>query len=680
MITPDTTIDELLKTGLIRVRTYNCLRNNMYRTMGKVMQSFRTDEDLLRIWGLGRKSLSELKPLLSELRQWMEAKEISPEQLAIAGWQDILARAHQTATDGPSPVAAHLRATYPTPQSLHTAIIGDGAALLVKFSGEDKENNRKRTVEMRKRYRQFIHEVLAADLGGSAVADSVRELYTTKQGMLTDHMNDYSPLDTLEDLPPERLAYAEDLLRAACDKHLSRFPQFRLRYMGSLANALAFRPAHHSQNLQSVQGALNVQRIMQREVMRIAALGNDAFQHVQATHFHTFLKEEQCQFVCEYVGKHGHEPRFFLLYHFMQTAKARGERAHRMYNLRFGLGCERRSLDDIAKSYGLTRERVRQITVGTKFLPVCDTPYITADDWRRYDSLWREPFIGEHTPSLIDILQREQLDGAHFNALAQLLIHLPQSKHDLVNVKGHPLLVNRGMLGEEDVGRLADALQQCVDGHYPTDSRVAISYVTASAPYRSQPAAAALVTYLARHVYDIPIEDGHLVLRQNYVDVDAELMAILAQAGEPMSAEKLLEAFKQRNPQHRYANATADKIVPFLIRNNRIRSVGRTGRYALDSWNINTDTIRTLLMKRLQEADTPLHISKLHEAVREHYPNASVRSLASNMCHEAFVHMGKGFYGLAAKSYNGWTLPTGTGSKRKPTHKEGWLPFDDGAE
>lgn len=676
MITPDTTIDELLKAGLIRVRTYNCLRSVNYRTMGRILQSIRTEEDLLNIWGLGRKSLSELTPLLSQLRQGMEAKGISPEQLAIAGWQDILARAYQTATDGPGAVATHLRATYPTPQSLHAAIVGDGAALLVKFRGEAKENNRERTVEMRKRYRQFIQQVLAADLGGSAVADNLRERYTAKQDMLTDHMNDYSPLDTLEDLSPERLAYAEDLFRAACDKHLSRFPQFRRRYMGSLADALAYHRAHRSQNLQSVQGALDVQRIMQREVMRIAALENQTFQHVRVTHFHPFLKEEQCRFVCEYVGKYGHEPRFFLLYHFMRTAKARGERAHRMYNQRFGLGCERRSLDDIAKSYGLTRERVRQITVSTKSLPVCDTPYITADDWVRYDCLWKEPFIGEHTPSLIDILQREQLEGAHFNALAQLLIHLPNSKHDLVNVKGHTLLVSQGMMGQEGVGRLADALQQCIDGHYPADSRVAVNYVAASAPYRSQPAAAALVTYLAQHVYDIPIEDGHLVLRQNYVDVEAELMAILTEAGEPMSAEKLLEAFKQRNPQHRYANATADKIVPFLIRNNRIRSIGRTGRYALDSWNINTDTIRSLLMKRLQEADTPLHISKLHEAVSEHYPNVSVRSLASNMSHEAFVHMGKGFYGLAAKSYNGWTLPPKAGSKRTPTQKEGWLPFD----
>lgn len=678
MITADTTIEQLFTSGLIRVRTLNCLRAAQFVTLGQVLSTIQADRDLLRVKGLGLKSLSELTPLLDILRQGAEEEGRDPAPGAAQGWQGIIARAYSAATNGTDAVADYLHSTYPIPYSLHKAIMSNDPKLMAAFKGSDKVVNRELTVQLRQRFLLFIQTVLDADIGEGKMQDIVRDQYATQQALLTDHLTDYTPQEMLESLTPERLAYAEDRFQALCDERLRHCPQFRGRFMPRLADAVAYTYVGKTPKLQSVQAALAVKEASIGEITRIAALSDAEFWRERLLHHHPFLNEEQCLFAIEYIQQWGHEPRFFLLYHFMLSAESRGERSHCMYNRRFGLGCARQGLNDIAEAFSLTRERVRQITTGTNSrLPVYNTPYITADDWQQYANLWREPFIGAHTPSLIDIMQREHLEADHFNSLAHLLSRLPLCSHVYIEVKEHPLLILRSVAEQVNVRQLSADLQQCAEGRYTADVRVALSYLAACAPYRFQPVAADLISYLATHIYHIPIEQGHLVLRQNCVDVAAELVAILADAGKPMGLNELFEAFKQRNPEHRYNNDTADKLVPFLLRDERVRPIGRTGRYALGEWNMNTDTIRGILIKQLQKSDTPLHISELHEAVKQYYPNVSQNSLSANMRHETFVRIGKNHYGLVAKSYEGWTPPPATRRKQESANEGGWLPFTD---
>ena len=680
MLTPDTTIEDLFATGRIHVRTHNCLLRARLRTMGQVLTSITADEDLLRIRGLGRKSLSELVPLLDELRHETGTADHSSAPPTSDPWQALIARAYCAATDGDDEVAEHLRAVYPSPLSLHQAIMGDGAALMRKFSGSDKAANRERTMDMRRRLRQFVQDVLDADMGDGLLQSLVRERYSVQLALLTDHLADYSLQDTLGDLPAERLAYAEERFQALCDQHLSRFHQFRQRFLPHLTDAVAYSYSGKTPRLRSVQAAHRVKEAVGEEVARIASLSDMEFWRECTAAHHPFLDEEQCRFVCDYVLQYGHEPRFFLLYHFMLTAERRHERAHCMYNLRFGIGGAPRALEEIARIYGLSRERVRQITTGSRNcpLPVCQTSYITADDWRRYDSLWREPLIGEHTPALIHCLQRERLEGFHVVPLFRLLAASPISQHDAIEVEGHPLLISRAIAGQVEVERLVDELRRCSQGRYVADQRVAISYMATCAPLCLQSAAADIIAYMATHIYGIPVEEGHLVLRQNRVDVTVELEGILAEAGEAMSLEELHAAFAQRYPQHRYSHGPASLITPSLLKSQLIRPIGRTGRYVLTAWHLNTDTIRDILRKQLQAADTPLHISVLHEAVREHYPDVKVSSLSSTMCGKGFVRMGKGYYGLATKAYDGWEPPAKRVRGRGGSAcVQGRLPFDE---
>ena len=65
----DTTINALYKNGLISVRTINCLRYAGMNTMEDVLNYAEDPEELLKLKNFGRKSYTEIEPLIRNVRQ-----------------------------------------------------------------------------------------------------------------------------------------------------------------------------------------------------------------------------------------------------------------------------------------------------------------------------------------------------------------------------------------------------------------------------------------------------------------------------------------------------------------------------------------------------------------------------------------------------------------------------------
>ena len=168
-----------------------------------------------------------------------------------------------------------------------------------------------------------------------------------------------------------------------------------------------------------------------------------------------------------------------------------------------------------------------------------------------------------------------------------------------------------------------------------------------------QESACRLMVYVAKEVLGLEVVEGQkIVLKQNCVDIFEEISDILTERGEPMSIDELFEAFKRRNPNHKFSESW--QIRAYLQRDPHIKALGKTSRYGLDSWdNIFYGTIRDLLVKLLEASDVPLLVSQLQDAVKPHFPTTSANSLYTTMwiSPDRFVLYDGSLWGLKGKEY-----------------------------
>ena len=110
----DTTIKELLEWGRISVRTYNALNAAGYDTLGGVLDNITTPMDLLNLRNFGRKSYTEMEPILNGMIHGHAAPVPQTEEVRFAalgeGLTRIITEAHHAVTDGEEDVKAYLLA------------------------------------------------------------------------------------------------------------------------------------------------------------------------------------------------------------------------------------------------------------------------------------------------------------------------------------------------------------------------------------------------------------------------------------------------------------------------------------------------------------------------------------------------------------------------------------------
>ena len=81
--------------------------------------------------------------------------------------------------------------------------------------------------------------------------------------------------------------------------------------------------------------------------------------------------------------------------------------------------------------------------------------------------------------------------------------------------------------------------------------------------------------------------------------------------------------------QHYYEFTTPESLKNLLHRDKRFVSQGRTGRYALKEWGLNTDCIRVLIAKCLRANGGSLPMQKLIRAVQKYRPHIKADSVYS---------------------------------------------------
>ena len=135
-------------------------------------------------------------------------------------------------------------------------------------------------------------------------------------------------------------------------------------------------------------------------------------------------------------------------------------------------------------------------------------------------------------------------------------------------------------------------LRTQIASHHTKDTLMDVSSILNEVKPDEQESACRLMVYVAKEVLGLEVVEGQkIVLKQNCVDIFEEISDILTERGEPMSIDELFEAFKRRNPNHKFSESW--QIRAYLQRDPHIKALGKTSRYGLDSWdNIVYGTIR----------------------------------------------------------------------------------------
>lgn len=655
----DTTIQELFDGKQISARTYNCLRYAGMVTLEDVQNYAETPEELLKLRNFGRKSYTEIEPLLREVQP---EKKIQKSELPKAVFAlvddtigEILKDAYKTLFTEDNDVTRFFKVCYPTVEDLHSKVIEIGNNLLEIHREFSIEEN----VEIRRMFARYLQEATSKMIDRQDIDNDTFRQYKLTLAELQSKIEDFSYLDKVEYIiSPTVKNLIQSVYEQLCERHLSiRARHFVERYIPRFeilvpyfdADLLEYKKlCPLKKTSQTLNEIYKINKQLKEQFDNYWHMSDEEVQMALLRRDYPFLNSVERRFVREYSREYGAKPLFFLLYNYIRLSE---ERSNKIFCLLYGIfDGKERTMNELAEVMGLTRERIRQIV--TKKLEVHGTELLMSNNLDNYAPLLTLPFITAESMEYLTLREREHLNY-DFRVFARLLQLVGNYETEIVG--GVTVAINRNALPSVKMSNCIDSLRSIVSSRYTKDTQIEISACLHEMPEHEKAESCKLMIYIAREGLGLEIVDNKRVLvSKNYIDVAEDLYDILAQKGETMSIDKLFEAFKQQYPDHKYTES--DQIRPYLFRHPNIKSIGNTSCYGLDSWkHVFYGTIRDILVEQLEQSDEPLHIEQLFNAVLEHYPNTTVQSLAWSMADDylgRFVHFNDGYYGLSKKEYD----------------------------
>lgn len=653
----DTTIKDLYDWGQISVRTANSLHYAGMKTLGEVLNSIETPMDLLRIRNFGRKSYTEIEPILNKMiRSHAKATpQTKEERFAALGEHlvRIITDAYIAVTEGESEVKAYLQAAYPQPSDFHFLVMGDVDNMLAVVEDYSRDEN----LAIRHSYKQFIAIALAEMENAQQAENDVYTEYKRKSMDLAISMEDFSYEQVaMYFLSPIAKNYLEKSYQEQVESSLSvRSKNFAAKFLPHFSDLIkyaeeplaSYRNICPGQNMmKTLTEIFQFNQKFRREFDRVSKLTDDEIQTELLKRDYPYLISRQRQFVFDFIKENNHAPLFFLMLQYLRLSENKSNKIYCLYHGIFD--GKKRTLNEIADAMGLTRERCRQIVSGT--IELQESEIATNDGWEYYQELFGLPFVYERTEEYIRLRESEHL-SENFEIFAALISL--KGYFMVEEVEGHTVLVNKHVEGF-NFGDCLDTLFSIVNAKYSVDTCVALDSILYAVPEQLKADMKVLIRFVAKDIYKVQItEDEQLCLPQNYIDIAEELYDILAKKGEPMHVEEIFNEFKRRYPDHKYTEPL--QIKSSLYKHKHIRAVGKTSCYALDSWEgVYFGSIRDLLVDLLSKSDVPQHIDILYERVSEYYPNTTKASVAATMEDEnlqRFIEFEGDYFGLTSKQY-----------------------------
>lgn len=675
----DTTLQKLLEGGRISQRTYNCLRYAGMLTLEDVINYGESTMDLMRVQNFGRKSLTELEPLLSEA---MEEDETSSQYTKenMLGMLDetlctIMRDAYEALFAEDNDVTRYFKDTYPSAAELHSAVMRDVDELVrVRAQFSIPEN-----IGIRKLFAKYLDTATTSMQNQQATDNDTYRIYKNNLSELLGRMERFGYNDKANYFMSERMRqymnmtfnnmYPKENVRT---RHfLDRFaPNFEVLLPYFEAPMTEYRKLYQRQGMKhTLAEVFKFNQQLKAEFDKCWLLTDKDMRMALLMDKFPFLNYAELDFVGEYSDANGNYPLFFILHRYMLTSP---DKSNRIFGLYHGIiDGKKHTMAELAETMKLTRERIRQIL--SKPLDA-HTKIIKNKGWKKYDALLSLPYVTEKTREYRRLAKNEHLDFG-FETFAHLMMLLGDNdfevdvtmsdgdtktqkfifQYEAETVGETTVVINRRMLPSLNIHDCTESLQQAISSRHTNDTSIGISTFLNPMAESEKEFATMLMAYVAKKGLKQDVNDRYdLLIHKNHIDVADDLYSILAEKGEPMSADEIYDAFKKMYPTHKYTDSA--QIRPWLFRHPNIKAIGNSSRYGLDTWtNIFYGSMRDLLIMQLDNSDEPLHIDVLFNGVSEHYPDTTPGSLEMSMRVDdlnRFVAFNDNLYGLRAKHYD----------------------------
>ena len=351
-----------------------------------------------------------------------------------------------------------------------------------------------------------------------------------------------------------------------------------------------------------------------------------------------FLNAEECSFAAQYHLDHGHYPQIFIAHRYFLTTS---NKKSRIYALANGIIASHPSLEAIARKFGMSRERIRQISLMPVTSDLNGKNVWLPEHWQSYDFM-RQPLLTADTISWQTLQREEHLETlepyALFFILRQVVpLSVVALKTDGARANSRRAENDRWKRPdllfayateynffpfEKAIARVAHrANLQKITEQRTSLSQLADSYFKDKPTPEHHTTIIDMLSKILPMMQHVEVEGDDIVFTVNHTNYCEEIYQILRAEGKAMTVDHIYEEFRLRLPDDHHTNSNF--IRSYLLHDKRFEAVGSKSTYQLREWNRFAGTIADLAVMLLGSENQPLTVEELRNKIMAERPNTT---------------------------------------------------------
>lgn len=642
----DTTIQELLDSGLISVRSFNVCSNNELLTASDIVAFYNQHHTFLKLSSCGLKSNSELTHVVKL------ANMISPIDSEFESLPDIARQVfideYELFINNPqldAPIKDAFMNVFRDAKSFCYLCLNDTDSLLSNL--ELKDSDSFLTFMLRSHFINLLAEI-SSHLSKLDVNDKRFETFISKTPAIQESFKkDYKADHFRYTLDVYKKRYLEENFASIITEAPARAKSLQSAYFKTVYDVIPyinfelnqFIPLFGNKRKSAVDFYNNVIIHLRPVVSSIENGGEDGLD-LELKFIFPFVPTPFYSVISSFKKEHGHYPMFFIL---LLKLRYSNKREYDMICRKYAIGQYETaaSLEEIATAHNLTRERVRQIV--TKPLFKNDT-FIHSDFWLPYVKLGNH-LITPESEYFSNITTSENLNIS-FEAFAFLYCEVFQYEYcdnfisEFIVSKKLSQFVNRIFTILSDISKTACS----TDISYSLDDLFRKSDI--DEPFKKN-----LILQEICPLFGLQVKGEKIILEQNFVDVGKEAYDFLYGVGEPVHVDEILAHITSKYPSKKLSVVS----LKFHLRNHpEILPVGKTSTYMLRHWRtVFSGNIRDLMRDILSSHNEPLDLEYLTDKVTDVFESTNRKNIHSSLSScDDFIPFANGLWGLRSKIYS----------------------------
>ena len=388
-----------------------------------------------------------------------------------------------------------------------------------------------------------------------------------------------------------------------------------------------------------------------------------------------FLEDKELEIVKSYLETQGHYPMLFIATRFLRRSKDRTTRIIARIN---GITGRHENMHALAEEYGLSRERIRQLSLKS-IVESSPCPLVwSISRWEGYP-FFHDPLLTTKNTDWENLRRAEHLEDIDFYSVLSIFSQLRSIKIVAVLADGTDILGRRG----EDKGwdkakiilaydrrynffRFGNALAYIgheVSLQRTTDKHLSLrSFVGEYIKYPFDeiiPQIANIMVEVLPLFKGVEIVGDDIILRANHTNYFEEIYQILLHKGEAMTVDEIFAEFKRLHPEDHHNDSNF--VRSYMLRDKRIEAVGSKSTYQLREWGLFAGALSDLAVYLLQQSDEPMTANDLCRLMATQRTNTTLNSCSTSiylavvdgrLLYYADAEKGTNFVGIADHTYD----------------------------